>query len=502
MEDILTSLAAIVLCAFLAPIVSFLTPRQLVPEVVVLLGLGMLIGPHGLSLATHGQSIELLAELGLAFLFLLAGYEIDPDDLKGRNGVTAGGTWLVTLALAFGVSFLVFRLNPFGLEGAAVAIAMTSTAIGTLFPILKERGVLTKRIGPFILAHGAVGEIGPIIAMALLLTVRAQWISVVVLLIFLASALIIAAIPGRARKAGRKIVKFLHMGSESTAQTTMRGTMLLLVSLVTFASLMELDLVLGAFAAGFIMRQAVPDGRVELEKKLDGLAYGFFIPVFFVVSGMGIDISVAASQPIGWIFFLVLFVLVRGLPVFIATFLPACGAGIGLSLGDRVSAALYSSTALPIIVAVTAAAESAEAMSNEAASTLILAGAASVLVMPMIVALIPITEHEDAKGSANGAGSAVPTRQALKDVEAESDQPSVNRKSHDAAYDEDDHEELGKSVEDLPRVNEAGRASADAGAEKPGAKKKPGAAKEKPEAAKASADEVNPGDKGEDPPTA
>src|SRR5699024_7533069 len=121
------------------------------------------------------------------------------------------------------------------------------------------------------------------------LSVRSEWLSLLIVILFIVVTIIIGLVPTRARRAGGVVLRFLHMGAESTAQTTVRGTVVLLVGLITLATVLELDIVLGAFAAGFIVRQALPQGRQELEKKLDGLAYGFFIPVFFITSGMHID---------------------------------------------------------------------------------------------------------------------------------------------------------------------------------------------------------------------
>jgi len=93
------------------------------------------------------------------------------------------------------------------------------------------------------------------------------------------------------------------------------------VGLCTLAEVFELDVVLGAFAAGFILRYAVPDGDRQLEEKLDGLAYGFFVPLFFVTSGMAIELELTTSSLIYLGAFLVLLVLTRGLPVWVAALL-------------------------------------------------------------------------------------------------------------------------------------------------------------------------------------
>ena len=79
-----------------------------------------------------------------------------------------------------------------------------------------------------------------------------------------------------------------------------------------------LDIVLGAFAAGFVLRYIVPEGDHELERKLEGMAYGFFIPLFFIVSGAKIDVMAVFEQPALLVAFIVLLLIVRALPIFVS----------------------------------------------------------------------------------------------------------------------------------------------------------------------------------------
>ncbi|ANS25174.1 glutatione regulated potassium efflux transport protein [Rhodococcus opacus] len=134
MPSVGASLFWIVACAVIAPLLAGLFPRKLVPEVVLLLVAGIVIGPHVFDLAVEGSEIELLRDLGLGLLFLLAGYEIDTAEITGRGGRRALLTWLVSLALAFAVVTLLSLVHVVD-AGTAVAIAMTSTALGTLLPI-------------------------------------------------------------------------------------------------------------------------------------------------------------------------------------------------------------------------------------------------------------------------------------------------------------------------------------------------------------------------------
>ncbi|MDO4664731.1 MAG: cation:proton antiporter [Actinomycetaceae bacterium] len=399
---VLSELFIVVGISFLAPLISKVILRGVVPEVVLLLIAGTLIGPHVLGIVELGDELRLLRELGVAFLFLLAGFEIDPKDLQDGKGAKAGLVWLICLILAFLVVSFGFDATPWHIQGAAVAIAMTSTAIGTLLPVLKDRNLTTEPVGKLVLAHGAIGEMGPVVAMALLLSYRATWASALMLVLFVILAVMLAVVPRPFIQTGSKVVKALHWESETTAQATVRLTVLLLVGLCALAASMGLDLILGAFAAGFILRQAVPAGREELEQKLDGIGYGLLIPIFFTLSGAEVDPSVLAKDPWTWLAFFVLLMAVRGVPVLVATFIKPNDLEAQLSVRQKITVAIYSTTALPIIVAVTHIAVSAKAMSAQEASTLVIAGTASVLVMPLIAFVI---DHAPAPKLGRGHGN-------------------------------------------------------------------------------------------------
>lgn len=141
----------------------------------------------------------------------------------------------------------------------------------------------------------------------------------------------------------------------------MRLTVLILVTLVAFSAVFDLDIVLGSFAAGFVLRYIIPEGNHTLETKLDGLAYGFLIPVFFTVSGAKIDLTAVASRPGLLAGFIVALLIIRAVPILIS--MSICPATRDVSAYGRITVALYCTTALPIIVAVTSVAVNAGALS-------------------------------------------------------------------------------------------------------------------------------------------
>ncbi|WP_064255525.1 cation:proton antiporter [Rhodococcus sp. HS-D2] len=383
-----TSLFWIAVAAVLAPLIAGAVPRRLVPEVVLLLVTGVLIGPYAFDLAETGSEIGILRELGLGMLFLRAGYEIDPAELRGRGGRRAMLTWCVCMLLALGT---VAALGAVGQVHAeiAVAIALTSTALGTLLPILADRGLVATPLGRSVLNHGAFGELLPVVAMATLLGARGALGSLIVLLAFAVVAVAVAVLPTWILREGSRFTQFVRLGSDTTAQIPVRLTMLLLVGLIAVAAVFDLDIILGAFAAGFILRRTIPAGDERLEKKLDGLGYGFLIPIFFVTSGMAIDVGAVVSAPGILLAFLGLLVLVRGVPVFVASRLERDETGNRMfGTAEQLQIALYSTTGLPLIVAVTGVAVSADQMTNASASILVAAGAVTVLVLPMLAGLL------------------------------------------------------------------------------------------------------------------
>lgn len=388
MESSFVSLLWIAACAVVAPLVAGLIPRRLVPEVVILLVAGIVIGPYGLRLAQTDDAIGMLRELGLGMLFLLAGYEIEVSEVTGRSGRRALVTWLICLGAALLLVLLLGRIGTLHAE-TAVAIALCSTALGTLLPILKDSALLSTPVGKSVLNHGAYGELGPVIAMAVLLGTGGPAEAIVAVVMFVLLAAAVTLPWRRLRRETSTIMAAIRAGSETTGQTTVRLTVLLLVGLCVLAEIFDLDVVLGAFAAGFVLRQALPRGDEQLEHKLNGLAFGLLIPVFFVTSGMAIDPGAVAAHPVVLLLFVAMIMLVRGVPVVLSSRLERDLGGRRLFDGrDSVRIGLFACTGLPIIVAVTTTAVNAGQMSPENASVLVAGGAVTVLTMPLAATLL------------------------------------------------------------------------------------------------------------------
>ena len=308
--------------------------------VVLELMLGIVVGPHVLHLAHSDSFIEFFSNLGLGMLFFFAGYEIDFDRIKGAPMKLGAWGWLLSVALAYGIG------GALAAAGVVVSFlytgsAMATTAIGTLIPILRDNGELKTRFGTYLLAAGGAGEFGPILLVTLVLSTESALHESLILLAFIALALVLAL--GSMRWAWRGW-PLLERTFESSSQLAVRLTVVLVFGLVFLASKLGLDLLLGGFVAGMIVRLALQGHELRVfESKLTAVGFGFFVPFFFVVSGITFDLAALGS--VGAIaklaMFFALFLIVRGAPALLLYRARAGGARPGrarLLLRDRAAA--------------------------------------------------------------------------------------------------------------------------------------------------------------------
>ena len=390
----------ITLVALLSPILSRLTGKK-IPDVVFLLIFGLLIGPNMLNLASSEGGIPLLKELGLGMLFLIAGFEINVSSLRSRQGYSAIATWFVCFALGMAGAAVITSFSHELNTYIAVGVALSSTALGTLLPMLKSHGAAGTRVGNAVLVHGAVGELLPIFAISLLLSSRSPGMAFVVLLAFMVVAVIVALIPHRLFAHVPGLRQIMAAEANTTGQTVLRLAMFLLATLIMCTALFDLDAVLGAFAAGLILRTLTPPAALHMiTHRLEVVGFTFMIPLFFVVSGMGIDVSAVVANPLGLLAVVVGILLCRGVPVLLAEHFFDTRSGLA-TRAQKVQLALYSAAGLPIIVAVTEVATSSGLLEKSTASLLVAGGALTVLLFPLW-----------ALGIRQAFGSAEPSAQA------------------------------------------------------------------------------------------
>ncbi|MEV5978947.1 cation:proton antiporter [Streptomyces sp. NPDC052114] len=393
------TLILIMAIAVLAPLLAHGLGRRLpVPLVIFEIVLGIVIGPDVLGLAHHDATIDTLSDLGLSMLIFLAGYEIEFATVRGDTLRRSVWAWLAALALGLGIAF--------ALNGGAVTksfvigTALTSTALGTVLPILRDSGDLKGRFGTVMMAFGAVGEFGPIIAMTVLLSSSGHpGESTALLAAFAAvtAAAVFWALRPRRPWFADVIAKTLH----SSAQFAVRFVMLLLAAMLGLSHAFGLDTLLGAFAAGLLTRLvlqgAAPESSEVVLGKIEAMGFGFLVPVFFIVTGIDFDLKALLDGGRALLLlpvFLLLFLVVRGLPVYVL-------APRDLDRTDRTALMLYNATALPLVVAITTIGLDEKALTAGEAAALVGAGMVSVLVFPLLALRLR---------ARNGSGVTAPER--------------------------------------------------------------------------------------------
>jgi Kef-type K+ transport system membrane component KefB len=381
------SLLIVVAVAAAAPLLAAaagrLSKELIVPIVVFEIVLGALVGPHGLKFAHLEETINVLSTLGLALLFFFAGYEIDLAVVRGRPLTLAVLGWFLSLALAYSIAGLLAAAG-LVISGVLTGSAMSTTAIGTLLPVLRDNDQLGGRFGPAMLAAGAVGELGPILIVTLVLTTTSDRVSQALLLGAFVVLTVLAAIASSVSV--KRWWKFIASSMETSGQLPVRLTVLFLAALVVLADHLGLDIILGAFAAGMIVRGILQNQEeVEaLNSKLEAIGFGFLIPFFFIHSGMALDLSALTSgfdAVLKVPLFLLAFLVVRGTPALLLY-------RKDFGLTDRIGLGLFSATQLPIVVAITSLGVSEHEMRPSTAVALVTAAVLSVLIFPTVAIAI------------------------------------------------------------------------------------------------------------------
>jgi Kef-type K+ transport system membrane component KefB len=367
--------------AVLAPLLAKLPALIRTPVVVLELVLGILIGPSGAGWVTSQGAIGFLGEFGLIFLFFQAGFEFNPDKI-GTAPLRLGAlAWLISLGLT---SVFIGLLYIVGLVHAPllVALVLPTTSFGILIPILRQTGDLESDFGRYVLGAAAIGELGPIIlvAMALSHEHNIRYLHQTLLsMVFLATAIeaLFFARSLRSERLSRMIARW--MGDSSVLPV--RISLLLLLGLVSLANKLGMEMVLGAYTAGMMIAML---NKVEiLQYRLTSIGSGFLIPLFFITSGVEFDLPALVASPATLarlVLFCGGFLFIRFVPVFLYKHV--------LPERDLLPLALFSATTLPLVVAVTYLGMRTGDMLPENASALVGAAVITVAVFPPLANLL------------------------------------------------------------------------------------------------------------------
>ncbi|MET0324028.1 MAG: cation:proton antiporter, partial [Ilumatobacteraceae bacterium] len=349
-----------------------------VPSVVIEIAAGVVIGP-ALGWADVDDVIEFLSQLGLALLMFLAGLEIDLARVRGRPLQRATIGWLASLVIGIALGVSLSSIDG-ARSGLIVGMAITTTALGTLLPILRDSGETRTPFGTTVLAGAAVGELGPIVAITILLGSDRPARTLVVLILFVVVVIVAAALAMRERNA--RMARLIEATLTTSGQLAVRLVVLLVGFMVWIADELGLDILLGAFAAGMVTRlfaAGSSEREAELvEAKLQGLGFGFFIPFFFVVSGIQFDLDSVLDDPailVAVPLILLAFLVVRGLPTALLQ--------QGMAARDRLALSYYLGTALPLVVVVTTIGVKTGRLGSATAAALVTAAMVSVMAFPL-----------------------------------------------------------------------------------------------------------------------
>src|SRR5215207_825479 len=373
-------LLVVVAVAFAAPFFLGLFPSLRLPSVVLEIIAGIVVGPSVLGIVEVDQSIAVIALIGLAFVLFLAGLEIEFEKLRGQV--------LRLTALGFAVSFAIAVVVGLGLKAAGliqtpllVAIILCSTSLGVIGPVLKDSGQISSTFGQLIVSAASIADFGAIILLTLFFSGEGGAGSTLLLLGALALLGVVVFLVVRGAEHSMRIRADLLRLQDTTAQIRVRAALVLFIGFAAIAEELGLEVILGAFVAGAIISLLDRDQVMthpEFRRKLEAMGFGFFIPVFFVTSGVRFDLDALTSDASNLAMvpvFLAALLVVRGLPALV--YRGAIGSRRTLVAG------ILQSTSLPFIVAATAIGIELDLIDAAESAALIGAGLLSVLIFPV-----------------------------------------------------------------------------------------------------------------------
>jgi Kef-type K+ transport system membrane component KefB len=347
---------------------------------------GIVVGPAVLGWIEMDDVIRVFSLFGLAFLLFLAGLEIDFDRLRGRPLRLATAGFVVSFALALVVGGGLAAAGQVE-SGLIVAIILSATSLGVVVPVLKDAGEAGTPFGQLLIAAASIADFASIIVLTLFFSREATGTGTKLLLLagfVVAAAVAIAGLLGLER--WRRLSATLVRLQDTTAQVRVRGAFLLLAGFVALAERLGLEVILGAFTAGVILSLVDRDALMthpHFRTKLEGAGFGFFVPVFFVGVGLTFDLDAlfaSASTLLHLPLFLAALLVVRGVPALLYRPL----------IGDRraVGAAFLQATSLPFIVAASMIGVELGVIGEATSAALIGAGLLSVVVFPLVAAIV------------------------------------------------------------------------------------------------------------------
>lgn len=274
------------------------------PAVIAEIVMGVVVGPYALGWVEASVYLDFLGQMGFLFLIFLAGLQIEVDKIvsslpRGRLRLVdlISNSFLLAVFIYFGSLVLSFPFawllsNYIDIDVIFFTLLLPTVALSIIVPILKSDGELTRKYGQVLLIEGAIATIMSIILVSVYAGYLRNGLQVELLLFTLIFVVFgVMYVVGKRLIKVRTFQKLLYQLEHAASQIRVRGTVALLLLFVIIALLIGTEPVMGAFFCGTLLSFFVSKERSALLFKLDGMSYGFFVPVFFIAVGVNLDLS-------------------------------------------------------------------------------------------------------------------------------------------------------------------------------------------------------------------
>ncbi|WP_368293686.1 cation:proton antiporter [Dehalobacter sp. TBBPA1] len=378
-------LLIIAITAVIVPLILNKIKIITIPIVVGEIIAGMILGKSGFNLFDITDNINFLYNLGFLFLMFLAGVEINLDLISStrhqssrtyeRPAILALTVALITMVLSFGLAFV---LKQAGLISnyVIIGLVLSTTSVGVVVPILKERDLLSSAYGQVILLGAMFADIITMVLLSVYITsITSDSISEVFLIILLVPAFFVFW------KLGQKAMNFpaVEKLAGKNAQIKIRGAFALLILFILLAQTLKTEIILAAFMAGLIVSLLNDRETSPIYSKLDSIGYGIFTPFFFVVVGMNLNITDIIRKPEN-IYLLPILLF----SVYFVRLIPALILRQSFSWRKALAAEALLSSRLSLVIAISAVGLNYGLIDASLSGTIILLAISSCILSPII----------------------------------------------------------------------------------------------------------------------
>lgn len=396
------SLVIVVLAAFLTPIIVNRLNINFLPVVVAEILMGIVIGNSFLNIVERDSILNILSTLGFIFLMFLSGLEIDfkafKKDKRARQGQNDDESSipghlnlaLTVFAFIMIISILlayVFKWLGLVDEVLLMVIIISTISLGVVVPTLKEMNIMRTTIGQFILLVAVLADLVTMILLTIYGAINGQGGSTIwligILVVFTAISYILGV--------QFKRMSFLQKLMDGTTQIGIRAVFALIILLVALAEGVGAENILGAFLAGVVVSLLNPDE--EMVEKLDSFGYGFFIPIFFIMVGVDLNIPSLIKEPK-----LLIIIPILIVAFIISKLIPVMFIRRWFDMKTTIASAFLLTSTLSLVIAAAKISERLNAISAETSGILILSAVITCVFVPIIFKkLFPVPDEFNRK---------------------------------------------------------------------------------------------------------